>query len=372
MKKNRKKIVITASIVFVILAVFIFLRIKENLSASSKNPVQIQTITLGNPARGKIMRKLSFTGDILAIQQANIYSRVTGNILKNYVDIGDYVTSGKILSQIDNSTYIQTLKQNQGLLNQAKAGLENNKVNLERTKQLFDKGLASQSDLDNASMSVKVSEAQVESAEANVKNAEIQVSYCNIRAPFNGYITKRLLDMGSYVSSTPQSNSNVIFILADTRALKIMINVLEKDLPLLDKVESVSMKTDSYPDDVFTGTIKRVAQSLDLSTRTMVVEVDIDNKNNLLKPGMFANVDFILDVHSDVLILPVQTILKDDKGTFVYVMSPDSLAQKKYVEKGYEQNNQAEVVSGIEENSSIVVSGQELLKEGMKLRIAKK
>jgi RND family efflux transporter MFP subunit len=291
--------------------------------------------------------------------------------LKNYVDIGDYVTTGKLLSQIDNSTYIQTLKQSQGLLNQAKAGLENNKLNLERTKQLVEKGLSSQSDLDNAQMSVKVSEAQVETAEANVRNADLQVSYCNIRAPFSGYITKRLLDVGSYVSSTPQSNSNVIFILADTKVLKIMINVLEKDLPLLDKVEKVTMKTDSYPEDVFTGKIKRVSESLDLNTRTMVVEVDIDNKNNLLKPGMFANVDFILDVHNDVLILPVQTILKDDKGTFVYMMSPDSLAQKLYIEKGIEQNNQSEVISGLDDNSKIVVSGQELLKDGMRLRIAK-
>jgi membrane fusion protein (multidrug efflux system) len=220
-------------------------------------------------------------------------------------------------------------------------------------------------------MSVKVSEAQVETAEANVRNADLQVSYCNIRAPFSGYITKRLLDVGSYVSSTPQSNSNVIFILADTKVLKIMINVLEKDLPLLDKVEKVTMKTDSYPEDVFTGKIKRVSESLDLNTRTMVVEVDIDNKNNLLKPGMFANVDFILDVHNDVLILPVQTILKDDKGTFVYMMSPDSLAQKLYIEKGIEQNNQSEVISGLDDNSKIVVSGQELLKDGMRLRIAK-
>jgi RND family efflux transporter MFP subunit len=150
-----------------------------------------------------------------------------------------------------------------------------------------------------------------------------------------------------------------------------MINVLEKDLPLLDKVEKVTMKTDSYPEDVFTGKIKRVSESLDLNTRTMVVEVDIDNKNNLLKPGMFANVDFILDVHNDVLILPVQTILKDDKGTFVYMMSPDSLAQKLYIEKGIEQNNQSEVISGLDDNSKIVVSGQELLKDGMRLRIAK-
>jgi multidrug efflux pump subunit AcrA (membrane-fusion protein) len=86
---------------------------------------------------------------------------------------------------------------------------------------------------------------------------------------------------------------------------------------------------------------------------------------------MFANVDFILDVHNDVLILPVQTILKDDKGTFVYMMSPDSLAQKLYIEKGIEQNNQSEVISGLDDNSKIVVSGQELLKDGMRLRIAK-
>jgi membrane fusion protein, multidrug efflux system len=371
MGKKRKKVIIALIVVFLIIAVFVFLRIKENLSASSKQNISAQTVTLNSPVKGTITNKLSFTGDILAIQQANIYSRVTGNILKIYADIGDFVQTGKLLAQIDNATYIQTLKQNEGLLNQAKATLENNKVNLERTQLLFEKGLVPESELDNAKMSLKVSEAQVESVTANLNNASIQVGYCNILAPFSGYITKRLLDMGSYVSSTPQSNSNVIFVLSDVRKLKVLISVLDKDIQLLDKVERADIKTDSYPDKVFSGEIKRVSQSLDLNTRTMAVEVDIDNHNNLLKPGMFANIEFILDVHNDALLVPIQSVLKDDKGDYVYMMSADSTAQKKYIGKGLEQNNQAEILNGIGENDRIVVSGQELLKEGMKLRIAK-
>lgn len=368
MSKKKKWVIIISIIVVLIFAFFIYYRINANLNAAQKQGRPPQTVDITYPERGDIADQLSFSGDILAVQQTNIYSRVTGNIQKIYVDIGDFVGSGKLLAQIDPSIFIQSVKQTEGLLNQSKANLENNKVNYERTKLLFDKGLAPQGDLDNASTLVKVTEAQVQTAQANYENARLQLSYCNITAPFSGYITKRFLDQGSLVSS---GTSNSIFILSNISKLKILVSVLEKDIPKLEDVEDVNIKTDAYPNKQFPAKFRKMSQSVDLSTRTMPVEVDIDNNDNLLKPGMFARVDLILDIHHNAMKVPEQCVIKDENGNFVYIVNEENMTVKKYVQTGLQGENKIEIISGLSDNDKVVSVGQELIKENTKVKLTK-
>lgn len=365
-KKKWSTIVLIAMVL--ILAGFGYYRISENLKASQRQGRPPQTVETAQVERGDITSELSFTGDILPIQQTNIYSRVTGNIQKLYVDIGDYVSAGKTLALIDQSTFIQSVKQNEGLLNQAKASLLNNQVNYERLRILFEKGLTAKGDLDNAETLVKVSEAQVETAEANYENAKLQLSYCNISAPFSGYITKKFLDQGSLVSS---GTSNSIFLLANISKLKIMVNVLEKDIPLLEEIRNVTIKTDAYPNEEFTGVFKKMSQSVDLNTRTMPVEVDIDNKGNILKPGMFARVELVLDRHSNIIKVPLQCVRTDEKGSFVFMINNESTAIKMYVTTGLQSDNMIEIVTGLSDTDKVVTVGQELIKENSKVKISK-
>jgi RND family efflux transporter MFP subunit len=368
MSKKKKWVIVISFVLVLVLAFFVYYRINENLKAAQKQNKPPQTVETTLPERGDIASELSFSGDVLAVQQTNIYSRVTGNIQRIYVEIGDYVNSGKMLAQIDPSTFIQSVKQNEGLLNQAKANLENNKVNLARIQVLFDKGLAPQGDLDNAATLVKVTEAQVQTAEANYSNARLQLSYCNITAPFSGYITKRFLDQGSLVSS---GTSNSIFILSNISKLKIMVSVLEKDIPLLEGVKDVTVKTDAYPDKEFSAQFRKMSQSVDISTRTMPVEVDIDNNDNLLKPGMFARVELVLDKHNGVLIVPLQCVRKDESGSFVFTVSDDLTAVKKYVQTGLQSDNKIEIESGLNDNEKVISVGQELVKENSKVKLFK-
>ncbi|MCX6164035.1 MAG: efflux RND transporter periplasmic adaptor subunit [Ignavibacteriae bacterium] len=367
MSKKKKWVIIISFVLILILAAFVYYRVSENIKTSQKQNRPSQTVEIIKPERGDITSELSFSGDILAVQQTNIYSRVTGNIQRIYVDIGDYVTTGKLLALIDQSTFVQTVKQSEGLLNQAIASLENNKVNYQRLLILYEKGLTSKGDLDNAETLVKVTEAQVQTAEANYNNARLQLGYCSITAPFSGYITKRFLDQGSLVSS---GTSNSIFILSNISKLKIMVSVLEKDIPLLENVKDVTVKTDAYPNEVFTAKFRKMSQSVDLSTRTMPVEVNLDNSDNMLKPGMFARLELILDKHNNVLIVPLQCVRKDDGGSFIYTVSEDNTAIKKYVQAGLQSNNKIEIESGLIDNDKVVSVGQELIKENSKVKIS--
>jgi RND family efflux transporter MFP subunit len=353
-----------------LLLVVVYLKVKANNESTPKQNFMIPVVQLSNPSRGNLINKLTFSGDIAAIEQINVYSRVNGNISRIYVNIGDYVSQGKLLAIIDPSIYQQNVKQTEALYKQAQATFENNQLNYERNKDLYQKGLISQTDLDNSRTAVDVSRAQMESANANYQNAITQLSYCNIRAPFSGYITKRLLDPGSYIS-TGGTSQNTIFTLSKIDGLKVMVNVLEKDIPLLDKVKEARITVDTYPGEVFIGNLKAISQSIDLTTRTMQTEVDIDNKNQMLKPGMFATIDLILDKAENAMILPVQTILKDEKGNFVYTITPDSIANKKYVQTGIHENNNYEIKSGLDDNDKVVFLGQDQVKDGRKVKIAK-
>jgi len=366
---SKKKKVITYLIIFFILLAtgsFAYYRINENINASQKQAPPPQSIKVMTAERKDVSNKLEFSGDILAVQYANIYSRVTGNIERISAEIGDYVSQGKILAVIDKSSYIQTLRQTEGLLNQAKANLANNKTNLERTAELYNKGLSPKGDYDNAETLVKVAEAQVQTAEANYDNAALQLSYCNITAPFGGYITKRFLDRGTLVSS---GTTNSIFAIADISRLKIMVNIPEKNISDVEYIRDVIISTDAYPNKEFHGKFRKISQSVDLSTRTMAAEVYFDNNEKLLKPGMFTKIEVLLETHSGALTLPSQCVMKDEKGNYVYSISQDNIAVKKYVQTGIQADNITEIVSGLDEKDKVISTGQELIKENSKVKI---
>ncbi len=369
---SKKKIILVVAIIIIIgLAFLVYSRVKANLEASTKQNQVIPSVEMTSPTRGALQQKLNFTGDVQPIEQANIYSRVAGNIEKIYVNIGDYVNQGRLMASIDRSIYQQTERQNEGLYKQAKATVENNRVNWERNKELYDKGLVAKSDLDNARTTLTVSEAQVETSLANLRNAETTLSYCSITAPISGYVTKRLLDRGSYVTVGGTTQSSVIFTIADIRQIKVMVNVLEKDIPQLDKVESVTVTSGTYPGEVFTAALKKMSQQVDLNTRTMPVEIDITNKDGKLKPGMFVSIQLVIQQSENALILPAQCVLKDDNGNFVYMVGTDSTAQSKYITIGIQQDNNDEIISGLSDNDRVIFSGQALLKNGAKVKIVK-
>lgn len=371
MSARRKRIFIIGVVLLIVFILLIYFRVIKNKDAASDRPQVTQTVQITSVSRSTISKKITFSGDILAIQQANIYSRVSGNIKTIYVDIGDYVPAGKLLARIDDAPLLQTLRQNEGVYNQAKANLENNRISFERNQVLYDKNLISKSELDNSETIMKVSEGQVDAADANVRNAEIQLNYCNIKAPFSGFITKRFLDAGAYISAGGASQSTVILLLSDIKKVKVMVNVLEKDIPSLDSVKEANIRTDAYPDEIFKGKVNKVSQAIDLNTRTMPVQIEIVNDELKLKPGMFADIELVIQMHENTMILPSQSVLNDNRGSYVYVVTADSTIHRLNVQTGITENNNIEIVSGMSGLENIVSSGQEFIREGSKVKYTK-
>ena len=371
MQKKKKISYIITAVVILLLIIAAILRIKNNESASSKRPAVTPVVKLGKAYYGNIARAESLTGDIMPMQQANIYSKVSGNIEKIYVDMGDRVSKGQMLALIDTTIYSQNAKQAHASFLQASANLENAMLNYTRNKSLYKQNLIAQQDLDNSKTAYDVAHAQEEAADANYSNALTQLSYCKVTAPFSGYITKRFLDPGAYVTSSTTSASSTLFTLMDVDNLKAMINLPEKDVPLIPQVTDVQVIADALPGKIFKAKLKKISEAVDLSTRTMAIEVDIDNTEKLLKPGMFATINIILGKKSNVLLLPNYVVLNDESGNYVFVFNHDSTVTQTYVQVGIQQNNLDEILSGVDTTNKIVFVGQTLIKNGSKVKIAK-
>ncbi len=371
MSKNRKRAYVYITGVIVLFAVFVYLRLRANAEDAVKVVRPVPTVEVDAPKRGTIEKTLSFTGDIDAMQEAIIFPRVNGNIEAEYVNIGSYVVKGQILALIDTAVYSENARQAKGVYLQAEATMENDKLTYERNKSLLSQNLVAKQDLDNSEAAYKVALAQEEAAAASLKNAEIQLGYCSVRAPFSGYITRRFFDPGTYVTSSTNSSSSTLFYLADISKVKVLVDVLEEEIPILPKIEDVQITVDAYPNKVFHGKLTRISQQLDLSTRTMPVEIDISNPEGLLKPGMFTNVDLVYDRVEDALLLPTQVVMSSDSGSYVYTLGSGNIVHQKYVEIGVTHDNEDQIISGLNDSDQVLLMGYNVVHNGMKVRVAR-
>ncbi len=371
MSRNRKRVFGFICAVVVLLGLLTYFRVRANANDPARNARPIPVVQIATVQRGSISRTIQFTGDIDAYQSANIYPKVSGNLEEEFVNIGDYVQKGQMLALIDTTIYSQNVGQAKGAYMQALATLTNSKIAYERNKSLLDQNLIAKQDLDNSETAFKVAQAQEEAAQANYKNTATQLSYCKITATFTGFITRRYFDPGVYVTASSNAQGSTLFTLAEIQKVKIMVNVLEDDVQYLGNITSADVTVDAYPGLIFKGKITRISQQFDLATRTMPVEVDLDNPQHLLKPGMFASINLVLAQKDGVIILPTQDIMKDDSGSFVYAFSKDSTTKKIYVKIGISQDNRNEILSGITDSDRILSVGQDLVTNGMKVRVAR-
>jgi membrane fusion protein, multidrug efflux system len=365
---QKKKIIVISAIVLLI-ALLVFVKVITGSKAERGNSVP--SVEVGKIQRGEIVNSEKLTGDILPIQQADIYSKVSGNIENIFVDIGDRVEKGQLLALIDTTIYSSNARQAEANYYQAKVNYENNKLTYERNLKLSDEDLIAKQDLDNSKTAMDASSAQMDAAKASYSNALTQLSYCKVSAPFSGYITKRNFDPGTYITGSGNTQNSSLFTLMNVEQLKSIVNVPENDVPLLNSIVDIEVVADALPGKTFKAKLKKISESVDLLTRTMAVEIDIENASKELKPGMFASITLVWNKKENAMILPDEVVLNDDRGDYVYTVGQNNVVDKKYVKVGIRENNKYEILSGINENERVVFTGQTLIKDQTKVRIVK-
>ncbi len=347
MKKQTKVVIFLIPVALVIAVV---LRIYQSDSAAITRRQQVAQVKVELPVRQPIVQSLRLTGDVLPIRQADVYARVYGNLDSICVDIGDYVKINQLMARIDTTELAQQYRQ-------AAATYQNALSLYERAKSLQAQNLSSAQDFETAETGMKVAKEAYEAAET-------KLGYAQIAAPFPGFVTHRYFDPGAVLTA---SNAT-IFTLMDLDTMKIIVNVLEKDIPSIavgtDAVAGVS----AYPDRKFAGKISRMSDAIDLSTRTMAVDIILPNKDHILKPGMFADISLIVNQKDDALTVPIQAVLKDKQGSYVLVADKGT-ARRRAITVGSEQESRIEIVSGLNPGDSVITTGQQFAKDGQPINI---
>lgn len=325
----------------VVLGLLIFRIFNGNAGQENRRPAA-PLVKVERPTLENITYTLRYTGNVAPAQQATIFSKVSGTLERVFVDMGVQVRQGQLLAMIDTTELYQQYQQ-------ASATFQNAQLNFRRTRELFDQNLVAKQDLDNADATAKI-------ARANFEAAGTRLSYARITAPFSGYITRRFLDPGTLVAT----NNSSLFTLMDLDNLKIIINVLEKDIPQVAQGKQATITVDAFPGKEFPGVVTRYSQAVDLATRTMAVEIDIANREHILKPGMFANVTLVVGQRKGALMVPTVALLKDDQGYYLYTAVADT-ARRIRAPIGTEQGGRTEILSGLDTSKAVITTGQQFV-----------
>jgi RND family efflux transporter MFP subunit len=373
---------------FVILGVIIFFTVTAlvvfRLSSGAKTDQRksrLVTVSTVTPVKRDLDIRLTYTADIIPNQVVNVFSRVDGYIAKVHVDKGDFVRANQLLVEIDHTDYIHAVNQAKANLAAAKAkvtqqdaAVRNAKLTLDRMQALIKEHFISQQDLDTAQVTYDGAIAALESLQAQVQQmdvalaqAETNLAYSYIRAPFAGYVSERNLDQGAYVTSATASTSTMsrgMLSLHDIDTVRILIEVVEKDIPLIKIGQRAEVRAEAYPDRVFEGTVTRIVQALNRATRTMTVEIDLPNKDRQLKGGMFARVEALVGRHRDAIQIPMDAVSRLEDSQYVYVIR-DGKAQRLNVEIGLRDEHRVEITRGLHGNEQVIVSGKDLVHDGM-------
>ncbi len=380
MNPVRRHPIVTLGVIifFAVTALVVF-----RLSSGAKNdPKKTRTITVGTvrPIKQDLDIRLAYTADITPNQVVNIFSRVDGYISKMYVDKGDFVKANHLLVEIDHTDYLHAVNQAKANLAAARAkvtqqdaSVRNAKLTLDRMRALIKDQFVSQQDLDNAEVNTDAAIAAQESLRAQVKQmevalaqAETNLAYSYIRAPFSGYIAERNLDLGAYVTGAATSTSTTsrgILSLHDIDVVRTLIEVVEKDVPLIKLGQKAEVRAEAYPDRAFEGTVTRVVQALNRATRTMTVELDLPNKDHLLKGGMFARVEVLVGIHANALQIPIDAVSRLEDAQYVYIVR-DGKAERVSVDIGVRDENRVEITKGLLGDEQVIVSGKDLVQSG--------
>lgn len=347
----------------------------------------VQVIEVGRSTRGS---ELELPGNIQAITEAPILARADGYVRMRLVDLGDRVKAGQPLAEIEAPEIDQQIRQARATLAQAQAAVEQAianhaqgrtnlelaRVTAERWASLFAQGVVSRQENDQYQAQYQAQQASVlalekaiaaqrsniAAAEANIARLNEVQSYRTVKAPFDGVVTLRNVDVGALVNS----GSTLLYRIAQTDTLRTYVNVPQVNASAIKAGQTARLTVANLPGRRFAGTVTRAANALDPSSRTMLVEVQVPNPNGQLMPGMYAQID-LSNMRADApLLVPSTALIARAEGTQVAVVRPDHTVHIQKIEVGRDYGDRLEV-TGIQFGDLIIVNPGDSAREGAKV-----
>lgn len=347
--------------------------LEKYTAASSAPPVSLEVPKLQQDAA-----EIVLPGNMQAYTLAPIYARTTGYVKAWYHDIGSRVRKGELLAVIETPELDQQLASAKADLATATQNANLAKITADRYKDLIGSNAVSQQDTDNAVSQLQARNSEVASASATVRRLEELVSFERVVAPFDGVITARNLDIGQLISAsgsttTPgtgaTSGNKQIFDISAINTLRVFVNVPQVYAPDAKKGVTATLTLPQYPGKVFKGILVRTANAVDPISRTLLAEVDVENRSGELLPGSYTQVHLNVSRAAPALIVPVGAIILKSDGLNVATVDNDNRAHILRVTPGRDLGSAMEILSGLEPGQAVISNPPDSLTENEEVRV---
>lgn len=379
-RRTLLSLVIIALVVAVVLAAAGILRrvhanttLEKYTDANAAPPVALE-----QPVFEKDAREIVLPGNMQAFTMAPIYARTTGYVKSWSHDIGSHVKKGELLAVIETPELDQQLSQAKADLATAVSNASLAKVTADRYRGLIGQNAVSQQDTDNAVAQYEARNTQVASAQANVRRLQEMQSFERIVAPFDGVITARNLDIGQLVTTAGStttsgagtiSGSKEVFDLSAIGTLRVFVNVPQIYAPDAKNGVTATLTLPQYPGRVFHGKLVRSSDAVDPATRTLLAEIDVDNRSGELLPGSYVEVHLNVSSNVPALIVPISALILEPDGLHVATVDASRHAHIVRVTQGRDSGSTMEIMGGLAPGQSVIANPPDSLTDGELVRV---
>ena len=337
------------------------------------------TVEVTKVSRGSISTNITVVGNLIGQATVDVAPKAGGRLRSVNVKLGDQVRRGQVIAKIDDQELLEQVNQAEASHQVAEAGVRRSEAdlslaltNVERARNLYGRQLLPKQQLDDAEArytsavaTLDLSRAQRAQSESRLKELKINLSNTTVVSPTDGFVSQRLVDPGAWVSQ----NAPVV-VVVDIASLRLVANVVEKDLKAVNPGDKAIVGVDAFPGENFNGRIARVSPILDPATRTAVIEIEVPNPAYRLKPGMYANVTLELETRENILTVPKVALVDSGGSRGVYQPNSEGRAEFKPVKIGLEDSEKAEILGGLSEGEIVVSTGAGALRRNDQLMIA--
>jgi membrane fusion protein (multidrug efflux system) len=328
--------------------------------AAEERATPVEVITVSRCNFGDV---ITATGRFEANEVVDISPKIAGRIQEMRFDEGDSVEEGDLIVRIEDNEVRLTLERARAELKRREADFLGADRALERARELYQKSIATEANLDEAKRGYDMAQASVDQAKAEVGLAEQRLADTEIVAPLRGVLADRRYTVGALVQVGAR-----IFTLLQLSPIKLEIKVPERRVAELALGQKADVAVDALGGARYTGEIRYVSPSLDQLSRNLMARVVVPNENMTLKPGMFARVSINTGAHQNILAVPRDAILFASSESEVFVVE-DGVATKRRLELGADWRELVEITAGLTQGDEVVTAGQHVLKDGGKVNV---
>jgi len=329
----------------------------------------LTAVSVVSPKRTTPADEIILPGNVQPYISSPIYARTNGYLKKWYFDIGAHVKQGQLLALIETPEVDQQLQQARSNLLTAQANLELASITKTRYQGLLKSNAVSQQDVDNAVGTYNANAAIVEADKAAVQQYSALVSFEKVYAPFDGVITARNTDIGDLINSGSSTGVKTdLFHIAKPETLRVYVNVPEEYSRGVKVGMTADLSLAEFPDRKFQGKLVRTADDINLTTRTLLIEIDVENPTGTLLTGSYAEVHMAVPTQASTFLIPVNTLLFRTEGLRVGVVK-DGKVVLTTVTPGHDFGDQIEIVSGLKANDQVIINPPDSIVSGQEVQI---